>query len=74
MVTELVLTFTDALVDGDDPLEFTHTLNAPEGFEVTGGQLFVERPGTGELDRFSFRIDRDDDGRAKLVIMEDIKT
>lgn len=69
MVTELVLVFRDP--DAGPPLEFTYTLNSPEGFEVTGGQLFVENPQTSELERFSFRIDADEDGRSSLTILED---
>jgi hypothetical protein len=70
-VIELVMSFTDSL--SDDPSgtsEFSYTLNAPFGFEVTGGQLFVENPSTSELERFSFRIDRDTEGTPSLTILE----
>ncbi|HJS82562.1 MAG TPA: hypothetical protein VJ742_06970 [Nitrososphaera sp.] len=71
MVIELNLVFKDAYLEGEEePLEFAHTLNAPDGFEVTGGQLFVENPKTSELQRFAFRIDRDSDGKANLVVVE----
>lgn len=73
MVIEVQLSFTDQFGDGTtEPMEFTHTLSAPDGFEITGGQLFVERGGGGELDRFSFRIDRDEAGQAQLTILEDV--
>lgn len=73
MVVELVLKFTDEYTGGaGDPIEFTHTLTSPPGMEITGGQIFVERTGGGELDRFSFRVDRDDLGAAKLTILEEI--
>lgn len=74
MVIEVQLSFTDQFGDGTtEPLEFTHTLTAPDGFEITGGQLFVERGGGGELDRFSFRIDRNaETGQAQLTILEDV--
>jgi hypothetical protein len=72
MVFEVKLTFRDNLSDDEDPLEFVHTVSAPEGFEVTGGQLFVERPSSGDLERFSFRIDRDEEDKAKLTILENI--
>lgn len=75
MVIELKLTFKDVdFEDEENPLEIIHTLSAPAGFEVTGGQLFVEQPGTGDLERFSFRIDRDQEGKAQLVILEDVRT
>jgi hypothetical protein len=51
-----------------------HTLGAPEGLEITGGSIFVENPGTSDLERFSFRIDREEDGRAKLTILENVNT
>lgn len=71
MVVELNLVFKDEYTEGDgDPIEFSHTLTAPAGMEVTGGQIFVERLGGGELDRFSFRVDREPDGSAKLTILE----
>ena len=74
MVTELVLTFKDDVSDGEEePLEFVYTLNAPSGFEVTGGQLFIENPSTSDLQRFSFRIDRNDKGQASLVVLEGVK-
>lgn len=74
MVIELKLTFRDEWPDneGSEPLEFVHTLTAPEDFEITGGQLFVENPKTSELQRFAFRIDRDDEGKASLTILEDV--
>lgn len=73
MVTELVLTFKDPTGGGDEgaPLEFVHTLNAPAGFSVTGGQLFIENQVTSDLKRFAFRIDVDEDGTPDLVILED---
>jgi hypothetical protein len=72
MVTELVLTFKDLLgAEVDEPLEFCHAMTAPEGFEVTGGQIFVENSKTNDLERFSFRIDRSDDGKPSLTILED---
>lgn len=73
MVVELVLTFKDEYADDGLPGEssFTYTLNTPEGFEVTGGQIFVENADTSDLQRFAFRIDRDDDGKAVLNVMED---
>lgn len=73
MVTELVLTFKDEELGGDEPLEFAYTLNAPDGFEVTGGQLFIENPKTSDLKRFAFRVDRADDGTPSLNILEDVK-
>lgn len=73
MVIELVLDFRDDDGQGGPPFQFSHTLTSPEGFEVTGGQIFVERVGGGELDRFSFRIDRDAEGLASLKIMEDVR-
>lgn len=73
MVIELKLQFKDAyLEDPDEPLDFVHTLSAPEGFEITGGQIFVERAGAGDFERFSFRIDRDNDGKAKFTIIEGV--
>ena len=73
MVIELVLNFRDDDMEGEEePIEFSHTLTAPVGFEVTGGQIFVERLGGGDLDRFSFRIDREQDGSARLTILEDV--
>ena len=73
MAVELRLTFKDNYVEGEsEPLVFTHTLAAPEGLDITGGQIFVESP-AGDFDRFSFRIDRDDNGQAKLTILEDVK-
>jgi len=42
MVIELVMTFKDSLSDDPDgESDFSYTLNAPDGFEVTGGQMFV---------------------------------
>ena len=74
MVIELKLTFKDTqFEEEEEPLEIVHTLSAPAGFEITGGQMFVENPSTSQLDRFSFRIDREDDGTAKLTILEDVK-
>lgn len=72
MVVELVLTFKDEYADDGLPGEstFTQTLTTPEGFEITGGQIFVENTETSDLQRFSFRIERDDSGRAQLVVME----
>lgn len=67
-VTELVLQFKDAI--SVEPLEFSYTLTAPEGFEVTGGQFFVENLFTSDLERFSFRIDRDDKGKPSLTVLE----
>lgn len=72
MVFEVKLTFKDNLSEDDDPLEFVHTVSAPEGFEVTGGQLFVERRPNGDFERFSFRIDRDKDGKAEFIILENL--
>lgn len=74
MIIELKLTFKDTqFSEEEDPLELVQTLGAPSDFEITGGQIFVERVGGGELDRFSFRIDRDEDGKAKLTILEDVR-
>lgn len=71
MVIELVLNFKDEYSENPSGTsEFSYTLNAPEGFEVTGGQIFVEHAETSDLQRFSFRIDRDDDGKATLNVME----
>lgn len=78
MVIELVLSFKDEYVNADgeveqlDTMEFAHTLNSPDGFEITGGQIFVENSKTSELQRFAFRIDRADDGTAELVVLEDV--
>lgn len=72
MIVELKLIFKDAYgAPDDDPAEIVYTLSSPEGFEVTGGQIFVENPDTANLDRFTFRIDRDEvtEG-AKLTILE----
>ena len=75
MVVELKLEFKDGYsAEGDDNIAFVHTLSAPEGLEITGGQIFVENPQTSELDRFSFRIDREEDGTAKLTILEDVSS
>jgi hypothetical protein len=72
---ELRLVFTDTYVEGEsEPLEFTHTISAPEGMEITGGQIFVENPNTGDFQRFAFRVDRDEDGKADLNILEDVKS
>lgn len=75
MVIELKLEFKDEYVVGDDvePVEFTHTLNSPEGFEITGGQIFIENSQNSDLQRFSFRVDRNEKGAAKLTILEDVK-
>ena len=74
MVIELVLTFKDEYLDGEnEPLEFTHTLNAPAGFAVTGGQIFIENPTNSDLKRFAFRVDHEDNGNPKLTILEDVK-
>jgi len=71
---ELKLTFTDTYVEGEsEPLEFVHTLSAPEGMEITGGQIFVENK-QGGFERFSFRIDRDKDDKPSLTILEDVKS
>jgi hypothetical protein len=75
MVVELQLVFKDEYTEGDagdEPIEITYTLTAPAGMEVTGGQIFVERTGGGELDRFSFRVDRDRQGVASLTILENV--
>jgi hypothetical protein len=74
VVFEVKLTFKDNLSEDDDPLEFVHTVSAPEGFEVTGGQLFVERHPNGDFERFSFRIDRDKEGKAEFTVLEDLNT
>ena len=78
MVVELVLSFKDEFAAGDPGkdgmMEFAYTLNSPQGFEVTGGQIFVENSTNSDLQRFAFRIDREDDGTAKLVVLEDVKT
>lgn len=76
MIIELVMTFKDELSDATDGTsDIIYTLNAPDGFEVTGGQLFVENPNSRELQRFSFRIDRDSEtGKSKLTILEDVKS
>lgn len=75
MIIELKLEFKDEFFDGEEePLTIIHTLNAPAGFEITGGQLFVENPNNSDLERFSFRIDRDDIGAASLTILEDVNT
>lgn len=70
---ELRLVFTDTYVEGEDnePMEFTHTLSAPEGLEITGGQIYVENK-AGTFERFSFRIDREDGDKPKFVIIEDV--
>jgi hypothetical protein len=76
MIFELKLEFKDTYVepgtDDEEPFELTHTLAAPAGMEVTGGQIYVENLATANLARFSFRIDRDDDGKPSLTIMEDV--
>lgn len=71
-VTELVLQFTDNLDEGDEggPLEFGYSFTTPEGYEVTGGQIFVENSVTSNLERLSFRIDRDDEGKPSFIILE----
>lgn len=72
MIIEVKLNFKDEYTEGEgDPIEFVHTLTAPEGMEITGGQIYVENPSTSNLERFSFRIDRAKTGEASLVIMED---
>ena len=73
MVIELVLNFRDEWPDneGSESLTFSHTLTAPDDFEITGGQIFVENPKTSELQRFAFRIDRSDDGKGDLVVLEE---
>jgi len=69
---ELKLVFTDTYVEGEsEPLEFVHTLSAPEGMEITGGQIFVENK-AGNFERFAFRIDREEDDKPKLTILEDV--
>jgi len=69
---ELELTFTDTYVEGEsEPFKFVHTLTAPEGLEITGGQIFVENK-HGTFERFSFRIDREDGDKPKLVILENV--
>lgn len=75
MVIELVLSFKDEHADEDDALEadFAYTLNAPGGFYVTGGQIFIENPNNSDLKRFAFRVDQEDDGTPKLTILEDVK-
>ena len=74
MVIELKLSFKDEYAEGEEPIDFTHTLTAPEGMDITGGQIFVENPTTSELQRFSFRIDRnEEDGTAKFVILEEVQ-
>lgn len=72
MVIELKLTFKDEVGEIAGPIEFIHTLSAPADMEITGGQLFVENPQTSELERFSFRIDRDETGKAQLTILENV--
>jgi hypothetical protein len=71
-VTELVLQFKDNLAEGDEgePLEFGYSFTTPEGFEVTGGQIFVEDSTTSDLKRLSFRIDRDEEGAPSFTILE----
>jgi hypothetical protein len=64
MIFEVRLDFKDGLSGDPEPLEFGHTLSAPEGFEIVGGQLYVEHPSNGKFERFSFRIDRDSEGKA----------
>lgn len=74
MIIELAMRFKDSFAEGDeDPMDLVYTLNSPEGFEITGGQLFVENPKTNDLQRFAFRIDRDEEGKATLNILEDVK-
>lgn len=73
MVVELVLSFKDDLAE-DGESEFSYTLNAPEGFSVTGGQIFIENTNNSDLKRFAFRVDRDEDGTAKLTILEEVNT
>lgn len=72
-VTELVLQFTDTLMEGDEgePLEFGYSFTTPEGYEVTGGQIFVENSVNSNLERLSFRIDRAEDGTPSFTILED---
>lgn len=72
---ELKLTFTDTYVqEGEsEPFAWVHTLAAPEGLEITGGQIFIENK-AGTFERFSFRIDREDMDKPKFVIMEDVET
>jgi hypothetical protein len=74
MIFEVRLDFKDGLSGDPEPLEFGHTLSAPEGFEIIGGQLYVEHPSNGKFERFSFRIDRDSEGKALFTILEDITT
>jgi len=71
-VTELVLQFTDNLMEGDEgePLEFGYSFTSPEGYEVTGGQIFVENSTNNNLERLSFRIDRDDEGAPSFTVLE----
>lgn len=73
MVVELQLTFKDEmLTDDSEPMEFTHTLSAPEGFAVTGGSIFVENSLSADLKRFAFRVDKAEDGTPSLTILEDV--
>jgi hypothetical protein len=76
MIVELKLTFKDTYVEGaedDEPIEFVHTLSAPSGMEVTGGQIFIENPSTSDLQRFTFRVDRDENQEASLTILENVE-
>ena len=74
MIFELKLTFKDHYIEGEEePAEFIHTLSAPPGMEISGGQIFIENPSTGDLKRFSFRVDREDSGEASLTVLEDVK-
>ena len=72
-VVELKLEFKDTFFEGEEPLAFVHTLAAPEGFEITGGQIYIEKRTEGNFERFSFRVDRDENDHAQLTIMEDVK-
>lgn len=73
MVIEVQLKFKDELTEGEgNPIEFSYTVTAPDDFEVTGGNVFVENPDTHVLDRFSFRIDRDESGRAVVTVLDPI--
>ena len=74
MVLEMKLEFVDGEFPDENPMSIVHTLSPPDGFDITGGQIFIENPDTSELQRFSFRVERNEDGRAELTILEDVKS
>lgn len=65
MIVEMELNLKDE--GGESPI--VHSLAVPEGWQLTGGAIFLEKK-DGLFSRFAFRIDNLD-GEPEFVVLEE---